>query len=794
MAKFTVDTHLFRELGELLVGRDSTALAELIKNAYDADATLVTVYGEGLDNPGKGLIVVTDDGLGMRRDQFESGFLRVASRFKEQGERRSLRYGRRYTGAKGIGRLAAHKLAHVLDVISVPADELLVEGKPGSLSPVTARIDWDAIEELETLDQVEGSGAIVVKTASRPATDSIKSGTIITLSKLRRKWTERDRAHFLSEVSGFEPPSVLVDPPSNAPANDLLLKKPKVRDESTGRPSSFSIDLTGDFDAGEAYWKALAEAADWIIEVDASRSEPSEPADGFDGEAEEPKPGDDRYAVPKVAVKVIPTTKTRMQLNVVAREFLIDHPYPEEGPFFQARIFSRVGPPPSTVNKRWLDEASGIRVFMEGFRVLPYGSPGDDWLDLDADYAQRSTSAALLGGFGFSVEAPKDPTRVLIQPGRQYFGGVFCTVANASELTMLINREGFLPNKSYFALKDMVRAAIDLGTRVRALATEETAMKRSEKRDQAAAERDRARREAEERKALKEQVEEGLDRATSLATEARRHAARGDYQAAGDTVEQVNQEVRQSVEKALQLQSEGSTLRVLASVGLQLTTFVHEINALRNASRDLVEAAERLVSNASLPPDARQDASFLRRRLADFTRDLDRQAAYLIDVTSADARRRRSRQKIGERLDAAARVVAPAMVARRIALENEVPGSAETPPMFQSEITVVLTNLLTNAIKAAGEGGRIRAHGEIWDDGTALLRLENTGASVDVDDSERLFRAFESTTVSVDPVLGQGMGMGLPITRNLLGEYGASIRFVPPSEGFATAIEVRFKR
>ena len=38
MTTFAVDTHLFRELGELLVGRDSTALIELIKNAYDADA------------------------------------------------------------------------------------------------------------------------------------------------------------------------------------------------------------------------------------------------------------------------------------------------------------------------------------------------------------------------------------------------------------------------------------------------------------------------------------------------------------------------------------------------------------------------------------------------------------------------------------------------------------------------------------------------------------------------------------------------------------------------------------
>ena len=77
-AKFTVDTHLFRELGELLVGRDSTALVELIKNSYDADATEVTVYGEGLNSPTTGRIVVTDNGIGMSLDQFARGFLRIA--------------------------------------------------------------------------------------------------------------------------------------------------------------------------------------------------------------------------------------------------------------------------------------------------------------------------------------------------------------------------------------------------------------------------------------------------------------------------------------------------------------------------------------------------------------------------------------------------------------------------------------------------------------------------------------------------------------------------------------------
>ena len=164
MYNFTVDTHLFRELGELLVGRDSTALIELIKNAYDADATKVTVYGEQLDNPSQGRIVIADNGTGMDISAFQNGFLRIASRLKEQGERRSRLFHRQYTGAKGIGRLASHKLAKRLEVDSVPAAQESLSEREG----VHAVIDWDEIEQCETLSDIKFSNAIhVVKTAVR---------------------------------------------------------------------------------------------------------------------------------------------------------------------------------------------------------------------------------------------------------------------------------------------------------------------------------------------------------------------------------------------------------------------------------------------------------------------------------------------------------------------------------------------------------------------------------------------------------------------------------------------------
>src|SRR5258708_5458180 len=145
MTTFSVDTHLFRELGELLVGRDSTALVELIKNSYDADATEVVVHGSHLSDPERGAITVTDDGHGMSRAAFESGFLRIASRMKET-IRESPRYKRRYTGAKGVGRLAAHKLAWKLKLLSTPSDE--------SELAIKASINWRQIERLQTLDQI----------------------------------------------------------------------------------------------------------------------------------------------------------------------------------------------------------------------------------------------------------------------------------------------------------------------------------------------------------------------------------------------------------------------------------------------------------------------------------------------------------------------------------------------------------------------------------------------------------------------------------------------------------------
>jgi HSP90 family molecular chaperone len=109
--KFTVDSALLEELGERLVDKPYIALAELVKNAYDADAGRVTIKF----NLGKNRVVVADDGSGMTFDEFRSFWMCVGSTHKQQ-QRLSRRLKRLMTGSKGVGRFAVQLLAEELEI------------------------------------------------------------------------------------------------------------------------------------------------------------------------------------------------------------------------------------------------------------------------------------------------------------------------------------------------------------------------------------------------------------------------------------------------------------------------------------------------------------------------------------------------------------------------------------------------------------------------------------------------------------------------------------------------------
>ena len=238
-----------------------------------------------------------------------------------------------------------------------------------------------------------------------------------------------------------------------------------------------------------------------------------------------------------------------------------------------------------------------------------------------------------------------------------------------------------------------------------------------------------------------------------------------------------------------------SLLRTLASVGTQLTIFAHEVRGLVGGVA-AVEAGLTRIKEAGIygrnSPENRKLNDVLRS-VDSVRRSLERQTAYLSDSVSLDARRRRSALNPHEALVRSADLLAALIERENVSVRNDLTNVRKTPPMFRAELQAIFTNLMTNALKAAGRDGRIWVHDDSLDVGEKYaFKFENTGKTVDMTDAEQWFQPFRSTSSRPDPLLGQGIGLGLPITRSILDTYNGAISFVSPSPGYATSVRVSF--
>lgn len=116
-AFFGVDSRLLFQLGEKLVTNRAVALAELVKNSYDADATHVIIRMKNVKKLG-GTIIIEDNGSGMSLATFQKTWMRIATIDKEENPI-SKKYGRKKAGEKGIGRFACRRLSKRLILKSV---------------------------------------------------------------------------------------------------------------------------------------------------------------------------------------------------------------------------------------------------------------------------------------------------------------------------------------------------------------------------------------------------------------------------------------------------------------------------------------------------------------------------------------------------------------------------------------------------------------------------------------------------------------------------------------------------
>jgi signal transduction histidine kinase len=173
---FQPRARLLKLIGAELISDDVVAIVELVKNAYDADATRVVISFHNVTNPG-GAITVTDDGAGMDLETVLGVWMEPGATSKREGSTRSAGRRRRMLGEKGVGRFAADKLGRHLELVS---------RRTGAASEVRATFDFDQFDsDSEMLSAIRNRWELM------PATTIDGRGTVLGISGLRTVWTER---------------------------------------------------------------------------------------------------------------------------------------------------------------------------------------------------------------------------------------------------------------------------------------------------------------------------------------------------------------------------------------------------------------------------------------------------------------------------------------------------------------------------------------------------------------------------------------------------------------------------
>ncbi len=169
--RFSVDAGVIDRLGSELVARQETAVSELVKNAYDADATKVNIRFENSDSIG-GTLYIEDNGTGMTRDQLINGFMRISSTAKIHNPLSDI-YRRKRAGQKGIGRFAVQRLGEKLTITTQTAN---------SNHSLVVVINWS--DYSNDIDLLSVSNKIHSISKAR------ESGTILKIELLKDKWSE----------------------------------------------------------------------------------------------------------------------------------------------------------------------------------------------------------------------------------------------------------------------------------------------------------------------------------------------------------------------------------------------------------------------------------------------------------------------------------------------------------------------------------------------------------------------------------------------------------------------------
>ncbi|OOG18830.1 histidine kinase [Sphingobacterium sp. CZ-UAM] len=187
---FKTNVQLKSIIGKDLINDDNIAILELVKNSFDADAKKVTVsYINQKYNDDENVeqfssktsrLIIQDNGIGMDIDDVQNKWLNIAYSSKKLNK---TQHKRRMAGAKGVGRFSCDRLGEYLNLYTRTTKDPLY---------YKLTIDWKLFEVEDEGKQIQ-SVPLKYETLTQNEFNllgfkNFKHGVLLEIIKLRSKW------------------------------------------------------------------------------------------------------------------------------------------------------------------------------------------------------------------------------------------------------------------------------------------------------------------------------------------------------------------------------------------------------------------------------------------------------------------------------------------------------------------------------------------------------------------------------------------------------------------------------
>lgn len=826
--QFAVSAKTARLIGRENISDVDGAVVELIKNAYDADATCVFVQfnipfptvpqsisfelatsilgSAGLEsllcyyvNDGKcfvkrknltsaeeqdlndflfkfNTIIVMDNGCGMPESILRTAWMNIGTNDKE--ERKISAGGRVKTGAKGIGRFALDKLSTATTVYTKSEQDILKKWQ----------IDWCQFDTAVMLEEVSASiedcGGSYLDLAQRIAKEKVKSfdqydwdtGTIIILNPTREKWSVPYFAKINRNLRSLFPETN--DSQFDIYVDNIFYPTYSLANERFSlADSDYDYKIIGSFDGIDMLTvKIVRNEIDTrkiklSIEV-GDRQHDLMLSDFWNREGFQK----DKYRradyAKQVSFAMSVSTLTKIDSAIIRTV----------GPFQTELYFLKntnstleiVKSIVAAKRKEVLANYSGIKLYRDGFKVRPYGEEGPsfDWIGLN-ERAIKSPGAVSSDG-AWRVRT------------NQIIGAVRISKEGNPNLVDMANREGLAINDAYRAFVAIIEKVIETFEGDRQYVFKEYSSWLKAKKEELSSTHK-----------LIESVQEDTQPADDP-KKSEEHPKR-DYREPSYSHKEYKKAVLDLKKENERKDRALKTMMLYSSAGVMTNTFSHEISRITtNAGsrmQHLRHSIKRLVGESGYTGNPIFDPFVI----IDQTEKVDQLLESWLEVIMSGAEQSTFETKGTNVFSAIQKILETWKPLFKQKLINITPivtiGQMDNCICAISDIDlhIILNNFLLNSAwfleKASVAQREVLVTVEERSDRVIIL-LENNGPPLDgmfANNPERIFYPGESSKKNEK---GEGTGLGLWITKIVVNDVSGEIHPMDKSDGFGLRISL----